>query len=342
MIDKISLHTQDFAIRENKLRVYPGSFDYETGELLNDYILYRCNGEDVNGSRACKNLKDFTVNVNINGMQIIFNPAKVHYGNNYYSVDYYQNAEVLKSIKKQVHDFGIDLDFDRLSVDRLDLQKTIPTDHIYNNYTPVFEHLHLSRTKETDYKGGYLFYNGRKEICFYDKIREMKERRKDKVDLSTIPNLPDNVLRCEFRAKDSKMIRKDLGIHNLRELNTRDAYHSLYDVYNDTINGDLFKGIPKDDQVVNFKNEIGLLSELNKKYKRGAVNAYVEWYALKNDAISLETLRTVLTEYGYHRTTVQRALDRMYSLQRYKIDGQVNRKISVYELGLELRTKLSA
>jgi len=343
MIDKVSLHTQYFEVVKNNFRVKQPTIDYSTGESLNDFILFRCNGEDVNGSSAFINDKDFAVNVNVNGLQILFNPAKVYHGNNYYSVDYHQNNEVLKGISKKVRDYGIALDFNRLTLKRLDLQKTIATDYSFVNYNQVFNHLSLSRTHEIDYGDGYAFRNGNKEVVFYDKKQEMLSRKgKNKVNLSAIPNLPDNVLRCEFRAKDSKLIRKDLGIHNIKEFNTKDCYHNLHNVYNHIINDDLFQSIPKGELVVNYDKEIDFLKGLKSKYKRSAIDAYLKTFLFEYNPITPEQLKVILLQADYHRSTVKRTLDKLYALQKYNVLERSQRKVEVYQLGEELRTKLSA
>jgi hypothetical protein len=339
-IDKIVLHTQDFKVKENNFRVRPAVVNYQTGEVENEFDLFRYQDDVVYGSGAFINTPRLNIDVNFKGMSVRFNPSKIYYGNNFHSINYQDNKEVLNQLDTEIKDCGVSLDFYNTDIARMDLQRTIPTEHNFNNYNPVFNFLHLKRTHTTDYGDGFSYRNKQREMIFYDKLKEMREH---KVDLNTLGNLSKNVMRCEYRLRNKKSVRRGAEVRTLKQINDRDIFNHLSDVYKSRVTEELFSRIPENEETLNFDSEIEIAKYYRETYHRNATYKYIMSYVFDGSkSTTPDILKHILLGAGFNKSTVKRTLDDVYLSMQYSASLRDERRIKISKLGDELRRKLVA
>lgn len=189
-----------------------------------------------------------------------FSIPRVLYKKNY--IDYqFEDFNLLKNtIDSWLKKNDIEFDLDTALISRIDCTFNCQTDEDINNYFDIFKMIAFSRLQKFDYGSTFLFRNTRRQITVYDKRAEflalhapVKKAEKNDYIAEMFPDLPDNLLRFEYRLLRAAMIEKnfkDLSEENIIE-NYQDALTEFYNLVDNKKN---FEGY-QDDNVLNLLND---------------------------------------------------------------------------------------
>lgn len=226
-IDTIKLRILDYKLSPSSdLILQPFSVDIKTGECKTgeqkDILLYNANGLKLEGQKAYKNTNDYNLTLNDHGLFLQCSIPKVANGNNNNPVDISQTRKALQTVQEDLQKNNIKVSFESASLSRLDLFRQQKTAGNFLDYVPVFGLLRGQRMNKRDYGTSFLFHNGQREVCFYDKDQEsaIKEGRK--------LNVSSNNIRAEVRLLKHTSI-KDTGYNLMTDI--LNNYEGLQDVY---------------------------------------------------------------------------------------------------------------
>lgn len=214
MIDTFQVGLKDYEIVDKRKLTMKSLTKLETGETETSYFY-----------------NDEVINLNIDnlGLSIKTNVSRL-YGlgdNNFYPLGQESFIIAVKNLKDRVKNIGIIGDLDNAKVWRLDLFKNVITEKPFNAYRIVLEGLNLKRTLKREYPDGFLMRNGQRELIFYNKVRELKE----KLTYAYIKEMgleTENIVRGETRFLKSREVKRQ-GIEVLGEI--PDKWTDLKRVY---------------------------------------------------------------------------------------------------------------
>lgn len=340
-IDKLHLWTRDFLIDDrSRLRVRPSVFDCNTGEMINDFMLFKTrNGDAVHGSNAFLNDDLFYADINIDGLRVNLNPSIVQYGNNFFSVDYNGLKETIKTVQSRLDDSGVNCELKDCDISRLDIQRTIPTEHIFLQYNPVFDFMKFGTMHDKkNHIDGYTAGNLSRQVCAYDKMLEMQRK---KIDTSFVQD--KNVMRFEYRFRNRRTVRTDCQVAKLRDLMRKDSFNNLSPLYKQNVES-LFSEIPKESQIFCYETEVELLREMKRRYKRNAFYRYMISYAFdywRRHLITPDVLKRIMRDADYDRGFIHKQMIQINKLRNVMTDSR-RTDTTVYSLADEIRSKLVA
>ncbi len=134
---------------------------------------------------------------------------------------------------------GIYLDLMGATISRIDLFSDLSVSSGYSKIVPALMKIrlpHLRKPRGYQGKGSTTIYysNGCREICVYDKVRELLDKEILSETIATQRRLvPDRHVRVEYRLRSPRVIRTSLGISTLRDLlKGRQTFEGLRGVYN--------------------------------------------------------------------------------------------------------------
>lgn len=94
-------------------------------------------------------------------------------------------------------------DLKSFKVMRLDIFKNVMSDYNFNVYSDILRSLELKRTHKRDYIDGFLSSNTNREICFYNKIKEMRENKERFTDIKE-----EKIIRGELRLLKHREVKR--------------------------------------------------------------------------------------------------------------------------------------
>ncbi len=286
MIDTLKLRLLDYEVRGAKLDLQPAKIDTETGTLKGNFPLYCDGGRWIEGTQAT--FFDGVVYVAIKpeprsdgvgvGTACYVNCElpKVVGDNNYQPADKAATESALATIQETLKSRGILTNIYNAQISRIDTCKNIITSERYLNYTPALAGLSGSRMKKRGYENGYLWENGRQEICVYDKREKMKH------DKLSIVGLPANIVRFEHRAKQAAKVRDDFEFHIVKDMTSN--FDHIPVVYRKVMQKNIFSHSVAD---VESMQSGQLKDEMLLYYNTGARN----WWQHYLSAVALRGLQ---------------------------------------------------
>jgi hypothetical protein len=204
MIDTFQIGIkEDFEICESNRLIKRTDLNQETGQV---FVKFFFNNEILN------------LTIDFKGLSVKTNLAKL-YGlgeNNFYPLGANSFETAIDTLERALDDIGIIADLDKAEIWRLDIFKNVETSKPYGVYKDVLQSLNLKRTSSRQYPDGYLMRNGLREVMFYNKVRELKE----KLGLGYVRQLgleSENVVRGELRLLKHKEVKK-YGIEYLKDI----------------------------------------------------------------------------------------------------------------------------
>jgi hypothetical protein len=221
MLDSIKLCLDGYKITDDlDVDVFQPTVNTKTGELRGHYPLLRSGSDWIRGSKAVCNLEELRVTLkpftpsepDHIGCWAEFSVPKVVDGSNYQPADFETTKAAFASVQKQLKTQGIETDILKATISRLDVCKGVLTSQPYQAYAPVLGRLQGTRMATRDYGTTFLWHNGSHEICAYDKIEEMKRRKKN------ISRLPKNCVRFEYRMLTGRKLNDVLGFRTAADL----------------------------------------------------------------------------------------------------------------------------
>lgn len=234
-------------------------------------------------------------------------------------------TQAVETIQKDFGVVGLDLDLEATRIGRIDVTRQAFMDSPCRAFIPAFTAMQGKRMKSTQYPDGYTFGNKTRKAVFYDKTRQAKAVKK-------VEAIPANLLRCELRAFRNKTIghtERGFGVGTFGQLMDTDP-QSLLTSYSQSIESNVFRFDDGRQMVLDFANEVELLTTLRNERERGAIKYYVEMEGL--DSIidrfgGLDTFGEALTAAGWHERHVRRTLTHYRQMMHTKafIDRRRNK-----------------
>jgi len=172
-------------------------------------------------------------------------PKLAGHSDNFYTASKNQIYICESEIQKYLDNLKIKTSVDSLKVNRLDITKNIYLDNEFIEYEPVFKMLSLSRTNKRNYPDGYLISNKQREICIYNKTKELDNTHYSGYSEQVLKLQSNRWARFELRLFKNKQIQKKTNIIKLIDI--PEYYELLKPVFID-YTGKLFE--------LNIKSEV--------------------------------------------------------------------------------------
>lgn len=195
MIDTLTVGTQDFTIQSSNRLIKRIDTNQETGETLEKYFI---------------NLDTLNLTIDNRGLRFHFSLPKL-YGlkDNFYPLGVNSFNTVIDNLERVLGDIGVITDIDRLKVLRLDLFKNITTEKSFYSYSDVLRTLDLKRTHRREYSEGFLTANTYRELCFYNKVKELSESLGVAYVKQVYNFSSENIIRGELRFLQHREVKKN-------------------------------------------------------------------------------------------------------------------------------------
>lgn len=185
-VDTLRLRLIDYNINSDaNLTIQPSEINYATGEAQINYLDTL---KSIEGKKAFLNTNKFNFTLSNKGSFIQFSAPKVFYnnGSNELPINANQLKTALIEIQKELKINGINTNIFNSDLSRIDVFKGEKTRYLFTEYAPVFNLLQGKRQNKRDYGTTYLFSNGLRELCFYDKdLQQAIELQKKNITPST-------------------------------------------------------------------------------------------------------------------------------------------------------------
>jgi hypothetical protein len=337
-IDKLIITTQDFRINDaskSGLTLRHWNTDLDTGNQEQPILFTDKAGKPIHGASAFINDEQYAININRNGLQVVFNPSKAYHPYKLCN-DSKVLQERLETLAKGIKEKGFILDIEQAKISRIDLAKNANMEQPCIAYSPVFSWLNIKRAKRTAmYPDGYTSNNNRLGLIFYNKGKELRENK-----ILVIND--DKVMRCELQYKGTQSVCKRTGIGNIRSL-IETGIQPLSDLYNETLLNDIFKNQESGQYPISYEGTKETLENLRRQYGQQALNYFYSIHGVSSiitEVGSLQAFESMLYEIGYHRNTVYKHKTRMMKLM--KLQSNIIKKSHIGKLYKELTYKFAS
>jgi len=149
-------------------------------------------------------------------------PKLVNPEHNLYPLNKEQARDAFKKLYRILYDDGIELDLSKGILSRVDLFKNIYLDSSYDAYTPFLDTIYAPRLTKKPYEESKYLKNSLRELIFYDKKLELREKQK-------VKGIKDDIMRIEYRMLKRKKCKDDLPFDTFESLINN--WDSLFDIY---------------------------------------------------------------------------------------------------------------
>jgi len=217
MLDTVKVYIPEFDIAsDSSIEVQPARFNAGTGEVVNEFPLFRTvSGKVFKGSRAFLNTDLFNLDIkplySTIGCFCHFSVPKVHNGENYYSVGEQGTEAVFNLVEAELRKCGFYTNLKNAQLSRIDTFKNIEPEEPFETYSALFGLLNASRRIKRSFGTTYMVTNSQQEFCVYDKLAEMQLH---KIDTSNFPE----TMRFEHRLLNKQKISSVLGFTQVAEV----------------------------------------------------------------------------------------------------------------------------
>lgn len=270
--------------------------------------------------------------VNEDYLTIQFNPSKIVHPFKLIT-DTAIIADELVSIQKDLKSNGIELDYEKAKVTRLDVAHNINLNYPLNSYSNVFDSYQGKRQIKKVHDDTRYWGNKENQFTIYDKMKELMNR-----DLGDMP--PSQICRGEMRLLNKDCVKR---IFNSNSLGNIISDEELYvDVFNGYVKDKIFR----ENQLTNVQIDFGELYQLYEKLYFQYGNKAFQ-YALKSLGIhslaeqpnGVENFIAVLKKYHNERTARRHIVELNNLLNLYKISFPQKTKTFI-EQNQEVKEKL--
>lgn len=176
MIDTIKIKTDKFRVKEVKGLKSKSITDMRTNEIEKEVFFWDMKEVGLGYS------ENVNIEIKRGYLSISFSlPKLLNGGINIESVDVKDFIEGLKKVEVLLERLGIEhADIRNFLISRLDVAGSIETEYDFDMYQDIFKMMSVSRTTKRDYGSTYTIGNKQWEICFYDKMKEIRKNLKSK------------------------------------------------------------------------------------------------------------------------------------------------------------------
>ncbi len=216
-----------------------------TGEQLTDRVLYHTKNGPVTGKSAYYNCENFNVTIKPhrtsgNSICLVHFSAGAYSDSNLVPLSRDELSEHARHVENDLLQLGLRFPVERAKITRIDLAKNVEMSQPVSCYGPAFQAVGArKRMSKKDFGGtGFLMANTQREICFYDKGEEMREKGHHPAIC------PANTLRPEVRYMKSSVIREAVGADTLPKLCS--AWENLHGAYLQSLKRDVFRPKPEE------------------------------------------------------------------------------------------------
>lgn len=207
MIDTISLLSQNFKLlRGNKFQVQQ-TID-ENGELKKEKMYLNLAQAQLSVTKHKEDYLSFKTSL-----------PKALYKTSLYEVTENDFNKAKEFIKETLFEAKVETKFDDLKLNRIDICKNIKVENNIADYLFELNKHHYSRTDKTSFKNEtLLFFNKTREVTFYNKIKEIKDKEYKNIEVfDLVKDKKENILRFEVRLKKKDIIFKNFQSNNLKD-----------------------------------------------------------------------------------------------------------------------------
>jgi hypothetical protein len=261
MVDTIQCFGESFKVKDWSKWSQHSITDRATGEVKQKEV---CNSDKVSAT--------------IYGSKLIFHSSlpKLLYGSNLFELKQSDGERAVEAVEKELFDScGVRVaeglkDF-RLS--RIDFCRNLKVNHSIPDYIQALSQLRYSRREKVLYKSETLsFRNGRRELCFYDKVGEVRGDKKLSPELLEYVNtLPNNLLRVEAKLRRASVVKKEYGEKGLSDfLSGELSVKKLCGEYDSLVKSD------SEQLEFNFKQNLETIEYIKLHRKKGAIGKFLE------------------------------------------------------------------
>ena len=336
MIDTLRVRLEGCEVLpEADLTVVLPEVSNKTGESEVERLLWRdARGREVLGKKAYHNGKFLNVDIDKYGVQVRASLPKLFTNtNNFYSLDRKQTEEAVEKLQGHLeNEVGIKTNLLDAIPSRVDLFKNASLTYPTTYYFPILASIaEGKRLKKRDYGETVTFMNSQRELCFYDKIFELKQ-----VHGYDVKGLPPYVMRGELRLLHGKPVKKGLGVRSVSEL--LECFDSFPSVFRNELERVVFHHKAN---VKGIGSEIERLKKIKQEAGRNAwqkiLKSYGYFYFVER--YTVEQFKAIVSEVGFSRFTVMREV-RRFQEEKFNFCLFDKQEASSEELYTELYEKL--
>jgi len=338
-IDKLTITTQDFRVKDaskSGLTLRHWNTDLDTGNQEQPILFTDKAGKPIHGASAFINDEQYAININRNGLQVVFNPSKAYHPYKLCN-DSKVLQERLETLAKGIKEKGFILDIEQAKISRIDLAKNGHMKQPCIAYSPVLSWMNIKRAKRTAmYPDGHTSNNNRFGVNFYNKGKELRENK-----ILVIND--DRVMRCELQYKGTQSVCKRTGIGNIRSL-IETGIKPLSDLYNETLLNDIFKNPESGQYAISYEGTKETIEYLRKQYgQQQALNMYYKVHSISsviNEIGSVQAFISILKDMGFHRGTILK--HKKSIMQLMKLESNIKSQSHIGKLYKELTYKFAS
>lgn len=289
MIDTIKLFIEDFTVKpDSKIVIQPSPYILGSGELTSDHPLIESEGVSVGGAKAYLNTDRFNLTIRDKSKAFLqCSLPKVIAADNYKPLSKAEAEQAITSVGKDLWSSGFHTDINKSNISRIDTFRNVLTEEPYQQYADLFRVLRGKRKLKRDYGSTFLWHNTQEQLCVYDKLAEMRIRKKDTKDY------PENTMRFEHRLLNKRKAKNVLGFSAVEAI--PDNWQVIKDKTIEAWKRDLFSFTVDDIEVLASGEVEDLVRHFSNKNERYLSNFYKYYGALQlSKMISPETFGLVI------------------------------------------------
>ena len=316
MIDTLKLYIEDFTVTPGaEIVIQPSPYVLGTGELTSDYPLIESEGISIGGAKAYLNTDRFNLTIQDKSRAFLqCSLPKVNAGDNYKPLNKAEAEQAIYVLGQELWESGFHTDIDKSNISRLDTFRNVLTDEPYMQYADLFRVLRGKRKLKRDYGSTFLWHNTQEQLCIYDKIEEMRIRKKDTKDY------PDT-MRFEHRLLNKRKASKVLGFSAVEAI--PDNWQVIKDKTRQAWERDIFSFTVEDVEVMACSEIEELYRYAKRTSKRYYLSKFISLLAgAQLRGVRPETLREMINrceseEKGsIKKVKVYRAMKKFSELER--------------------------
>lgn len=294
MIDTVRLFSQEYTLRpENRFRRKRETSE-ETGEVFCDRLY-------TNDGRLSADIEDGFLSVSASIPKLLYKTNLVELKDSDF-------GRTVSEVETGLDKIGVSIPHNRLSdfnLSRVDFCANLQVDHNCMDYLLELSKFSMSRRDKRDIAHETIsFRNSDRELEFYNKIKEIRDKEKDKEVLRMVQNRPETILRVESRLKRNRVIRRLSGIADTKLENVFDLQLSRSHLLGEVQK--LIRDSEQSEPEFNFEENLDLLDYVMSRRRRGG---FKEFLAVKG-------VENFLTEFRYDWHKIGEFLRFRYSSRR--------------------------
>jgi hypothetical protein len=278
-------HPQFAGIDKIEMTFSPGSFsvaDYRQLDMTTRQragtnvppLLVDGHGVEVVATKLHHNTPGGTTfDIDHRGLFVSMNPSKLATGHPFELLtEPSKLMEVGSHVLSLANAVGIDMNVHAGQLYRVDTTKQNIMDEPVSVYGQALRYARATRMNRKEYPDGHLVHNSNRELCFYDKQKELTRKGKGRAPLTV--SVPDNFLRAESRIMGRDTVTKDMGCATFGDLLNIDPI-VLARVYGKNMDRLLFHPLNAGQQMsISFAGDLAYIHDLATRYGKSAWKVY--------------------------------------------------------------------